>query len=239
MAQVEGSVVLVTGAQGGLGREFVAQALARGAAKVYASARSPQEWDNARIVPLRLDVTDEQSVAAAVQAASDVTVVVNNAGIHGAGSLLASPVSEVERVFATNVFGALRVAKAFAPVLGRNSGGALVDVASVLSWLGIAGAYSASKAALWSLTNSLRLELAPQGTQVLGAHLGYTDTPLIAGLDVEKNDPADVVAAIWDAVEAGEREVLVDQVSRDVRAALSGPLEALYPQLGAPVAGGR
>ncbi|OZB86673.1 MAG: short-chain dehydrogenase, partial [Microbacterium sp. 14-71-5] len=171
MAQVEGSVVLVTGAQGGLGREFVAQALARGAARVYATARSPQEWADARVVPLRLDVTDDESVAAAVQAAGDVTVVVNNAGIHGAGSLLASPVSDVERVFATNVFGALRVAKAFAPVLGRNGGGALVDVASVLSWLGIAGAYSASKAALWSLTNSLRLELAPQGTQVLGAHL--------------------------------------------------------------------
>lgn len=239
MAQLEGSVVLVTGAQGGLGREFVAQALARGADKVYASARSPQQWDDPRVVPLRLDVTDEASVAAAAQAATDVTVVVNNAGVHGAGSLLASPVSEVERVFATNVFGALRVAKAFAPALARNGGGALVDVLSVLSWLAIAGGYSASKAALWSLTGSLRLELAPQGTQVVGAHLGYTDTPMIAGLDVEKNDPADVVAAIWDAVEAGEPEALVDQVSRDVRAALSGPVEALYPQLGALAAGGR
>lgn len=239
MAQLEGSVVLVTGAQGGLGREFVAQALARGAGKVYASARSPQQWDDPRVVPLRIDVTDEASVAAAAQAATDVTVVVNNAGVHGAGSLLASPVSEVERVFATNVFGALRVAKAFAPALGRNGGGALVDVLSVLSWLAIAGGYSASKAALWSLTGSLRLELAPQGTQVVGAHLGYTDTPMIAGLDVEKNDPADVVAAIWDAVEAGEPEALVDQVSRDVRAALSGPVEALYPQLGAFAAGGR
>lgn len=239
MAQLEGSVVLVTGAQGGLGREFVAQALARGAGKVYASARSPQQWDDPRVVPLRLDVTDEASVAAAAQAATDVTVVVNNAGVHGAGSLLASPVSEVEQVFATNVFGALRVAKAFAPALARNGGGALVDVLSVLSWLAIAGGYSASKAALWSLTGSLRLELAPQGTQVVGAHLGYTDTPMIAGLDVEKNDPADVVAAIWDAVEAGEHEALVDQVSRDVRAALSGPVEALYPQLGALAAGGR
>ena len=237
MAQLKDAVVLVTGAQGGLGREFVAQALARGAARVYATARSPQEWDDSRIVPLRLDVTDEESVAAAVQAAADVTVVVNNAGVNGAESLLASPVSEVERVFATNVLGALRVAKGFAPVLGRNGGGALVDVASVLSWLAIAGGYSASKAALWSLTNSLRLELAPQGTQVVGAHLGYTDTPMIAGLDVEKNDPADVVAAIWDAVEAGAHEALVDAVSRDVRAALAAPVEALYPQLGVVAAG--
>ena len=233
MAQLENAVVLVTGAQGGLGREFVAQALARGARTVYATARSPREWDDPRIVSLPLDVTDDASVAAAAKAASDVTIVVNNAGVGGTTSLLASAVADVESLFATNVFGALRVAKEFAPVLGRNGGGALVDVASVLSWLAIAGGYSASKAALWSVTNSLRLELAPQGTQVVGAHLGYTDTPLIAGLDVEKNDPADVVAAIWDAVEAGEREVLADAVSRDVRAALSGPLEALYPQLGA------
>ena len=139
-------------------------------------------------------------------------------------SLLASPVSEVERVFATNVFGALRVAKAFSPVLGRNGGGALVDVASVLSWLGIAGAYSASKAALWSLTNSLRLELAPQGTQVVGAHLGYTDTPMIAGLDVEKNDPADVVAAIWDAVEAGD----LSKIDREIDWAIKYRLVEQY-----------
>ena len=233
MAQLENAVVLVTGAQGGLGREFVAQALARGARTVYATARSPREWDDPRIVSLALDVTDDASVAVAAKAAADVTIVVNNAGVGGTTSLLSSSVADVEALFATNVFGALRVAKEFAPVLGRNGGGALVDVASVLSWLAIAGGYSASKAALWSVTNSLRLELAPQGTQVVGAHLGYTDTPLIAGLDVEKNDPADVVAAIWDAVEAGEREVLADAVSRDVRAALSGPIEALYPQLGA------
>ena len=236
MAQLNDAVVLVTGAQGGLGREFVAQALARGAAKVYASARSPQQWDDSRIVPLRLDVTDDESVVAAVQAAGDVTVVVNNAGIHGAGALLTSPVSEVERAIVGNVFRALRVANGFAPVLRRHGGGALGDVAAVLSWLAIAGGYSASKAALWSLTNSLRLELAPQGTQVVGAHLGYTDTPMIAGLDVEKNDPADVVAAIWDAVEAGAHEALTDAVSRDVRAALSAPVEALYPQLGAVAA---
>lgn len=239
MAQLEGAVVLVTGAQGGLGREFVGQALARGARRVYATARSPQEWDDPRIVALRLDVTDDANVAAAAQAAADVTVVVNNAGVGGTLSLLSSSVPEVEGVFATNVFGALRVAKAFAPALARNGGGALVDVLSVLSWLAIAGGYSASKAALWSITNSLRLELAPQGTQVVGAHLGYTDTPLIAGLDVEKNDPADVVAAIWDAVEAGEREALADAVSREVRGALSAPLEALYPQLGALAGDGR
>ena len=233
MTRLDGATVLVTGANGGLGRQFVAQALARGAVRVYATARTPRAWDDPRVVPLALDVTDDASVRAAAQRASDVTVVVNNAGVGGAGSLLSSTVEEVEDVFATNVFGALRVAQHFAPVLARNGGGALVDVLSVLSWLAISGGYSASKAALWSITNSLRLELAPQGTQVVGAHLGYTDTPLISWLDVEKNDPAEVVAAIWDATEAGEREALVDDVSRQVRSALAGPLEALYPQLGA------
>jgi NAD(P)-dependent dehydrogenase (short-subunit alcohol dehydrogenase family) len=228
MTSLSNATVLVTGANGGLGTEFVHQALARGAAKVYATARSPRTWDDERIVPLVLDVTDQQSVDAAARAAADATIVVNNAGVGGASPLLETSVEEVERVFATNVFGALRVAKAFAPTL---AGGALVDVHSVLSWLALAGGYSASKAAFWSITNSLRVELAPQGTQVVGAHLGYTDTGMTADLDVDKADPADIVARIWDAVEAGEHEVLADEVSRTVRAGLSAPVEALYPAL--------
>ncbi|MCC8909477.1 MULTISPECIES: SDR family oxidoreductase [unclassified Curtobacterium] len=228
MTTLTDATVLVTGANGGLGAAFVQQALDRGAAKVYATARTPRTWDDERIVPLALDVTDQASVDAAARAAADATVVVNNAGIGGSAPLLETSVDEVEHVFATNVFGALRVAKAFAPSL---AGGALIDVHSVLSWIALAGGYSASKAAFWSITNSLRLELAPQGTQVLGAHLGYTDTGMTADLDVEKADPADIVAAIYDALEAGEHEVLADQVSRDVRAGLSAPLTALYPAL--------
>ncbi|PZF28216.1 MULTISPECIES: SDR family oxidoreductase [unclassified Curtobacterium] len=228
MTDLTNAVVLVTGANGGLGAEFVRQALERGATKVYATARNPRTWDDERIVPLALDVTSQESVDAAARAAADTTIVVNNAGIGGMEPLLDTSVAEVERLFATNVFGALRVAKAFAPTI---AGGTLVDVHSVLSWIALGGAYSASKAAFWSLTNSLRLELAPQGTQVVGAHLGYTDTGMTEGLDVEKSDPADIVRSIWDAVEAGEHEVLADQVSRDVRAGLSAPLTALYPML--------
>ncbi|TDW72070.1 short-subunit dehydrogenase [Curtobacterium sp. PhB25] len=228
MTDLTNAIVLVTGANGGLGAEFVQQALDRGATKVYATARTPRTWDDERIVPLALDVTSQESVDAAARAAADVTVVVNNAGIAGADPLVDTSVAEVERIFATDVFGALRVAKVFAPSIG---GGALIDVHSALSWVALAGAYSASKAAFWSITNSLRLELAPQGTQVVGAHLGYTDTGMTAGLDVEKSDPADIVRLIWDAVEAGEHEVLADQVSRDVRAGLSAPLTALYPAL--------
>jgi NAD(P)-dependent dehydrogenase (short-subunit alcohol dehydrogenase family) len=228
MTTLTNAVVLVTGANGGLGTEFVRQALARGAAKVYATARTPRTWDDERIVPLVLDVTDQASVDAAASAAADITVLVNNAGIGGTEPLLETSVEDVEQVFATNVFGALRVAKAFA---GSLRDGALVDVHSVLSWIALGAGYSASKAAFWSLTNSLRLELAPQGTQVVGAHFGYTETGMTAGLDVDKNDPADIVATILDAVEAGEHEVLADDASRSVRAGLSAPLTALYPAL--------
>ena len=172
MTRLRDAVVLVTGANGGLGIEFVTQALERGARRVYATARSPREWADERVVPLALDVTDEASVAAAAATAGDTTVVVNNAGVSGRHSLLTAPLAEVRAVYETNVFGALAVAQAFAPVLAANGGGALVDIHSALSWLAKSGAYSSSKAALWQITNSLRLDLAGQQTHVLGAHRG-------------------------------------------------------------------
>ncbi|SMQ71387.1 SDR family oxidoreductase [Agreia sp. VKM Ac-1783] len=227
---ISGAVVLVTGANGGLGREFVTQALERGAIKVYASARTPRDWEDARMVPLTLDVTDEDSVRAAAAVASDTTVVINNAGVAGDVPMLGSS-EALRRVFETNFFGAVSVAREFAGVLGRNGGGVLVDVHSALSWLGVAGAYSASKAAFWSATNSLRLELAPQGTHVVGLHLGYADTPMTEGVTALKADPADIVARAYDGVAAGEFEILADDTSVQVKAGLSAPLEALYPQL--------
>jgi NAD(P)-dependent dehydrogenase (short-subunit alcohol dehydrogenase family) len=236
MTDLKNSVVLVTGANGGLGIEFVNQALARGAAKVYATARTPRTWDDSRIVPLALDVTDEASIADAAAASGDVTVVVNNAGIGGGGAVLTTPLTETRSLFETNVFGPVAVAQAYAPILAANGGGALIDIHSLLSWLGRGAAYSATKAALWSFTNTLRLELRGQGTQVVGAHLGYTDTPMTKGVTAEKGDPADVVAAIYDGLEAGEHEVLADQPTRDVKSALSGPLELLYPELAAQTA---
>ena len=231
MTQLADSVVLVTGANGGLGTEFVRQALDRGARRVYATARTPRTWDQDRVVPLALDVTDPASVAAAAAAAPDTTVVINNAGVSAGPSLLDASLDEVRATYETNVFGPIAVAQAFAPVLAKHGGGALVDVHSALSWLARPGAYPSTKAALWSVTNTLRLELAAQGTQVVGAHLGYTDTPLTAGLDVDKEDPRDIVAAIYDGLEAGDHEVLADDTSRWVKQNLSQPLMALYPQL--------
>ncbi len=232
MTSLQNSTVLVTGANGGLGGEFVRQALARGASRVYATARTPRDWEDPRIVPLALDVTDAASIAAAVTAAPDVTVVVNNAGATIPGGILDAPLGEVRALFETNVFGPLEIARAFAPVLARNGGGALIDIHSALSWLARGGVYSATKAAFWSVTNSLRLALAGQGTQVVGAHLGYADTPMTKDVTAPKEDPADIVAAIYDGLEAGEHEVLADETSRRVKGALSAPLNALYPELG-------
>lgn len=233
MTRLTDSVVLVTGANGGLGVQFVGQALARGARRVYATARTPRSWEDERVVPLALDVTSAQSVTDAALAAGDTTIVINNAGAAVRDNLLTARLDTVRALYETNVFGPVAVAQAFAPVLARNGGGALVDIHSALSWLAQPGLYSSTKAALWAVTNSLRLELASQGTQVVGAHLGYTDTPLTAGLDVDKGDPRDIVAAIYDGLEAGELEVLADDTSRWVKSQLSAPLSALYPGLAA------
>ncbi|WP_209559539.1 SDR family oxidoreductase [Frigoribacterium sp. PvP032] len=233
MTDITGSVVLVTGANGGIGTRFVEAALARGAAKVYATARTPRTWDDERVVPLTLDVTDASSIAAVVEAAPDVTVLVNNAGANApTPGILSHTDDEIRANVETNFLGPLFLARAYAPLLSAHGGGtAIIDIHSALSWYAVAGIYSATKAALWSATNSLRLELQPAGVQVVGVHVGYVDTAMAAGVTDAKTDPAALVSDVLDALEAGEYEVLADETSRQVRAALSAPLEALYPQL--------
>ena len=227
---LDNRVVLVTGATGGLGQEFVRQSLARGAAKVYAGARRDHDWGDPRVVPLRLDVTDPAAVAAAASAAADTDVLINNAGAHGAESLLTSAEAEIRATYEANVFGPLLLVRAFAPVLARNGGGAVVNIHSALSWLARPGAYAASKTAFWGLTNALRLELAEQKTQVVGAHLGYTDTPLTAHLDVPKADPAVIVARILDSLEAGEDEAIADDTSAQLKSILPAITTGVLPR---------
>ncbi|RZU63060.1 SDR family oxidoreductase [Zhihengliuella halotolerans] len=231
MTTLDGAVVLVTGANGGLGREFVAQALARGAAKVYATARTPGHWEDERIVPLVLDVTSRDSTRAAAAEAQDVTVLINNAGAWTDASLLDDDLTAARAQFETNFWGQLEVSNAFLSALKKHRGG-MVNVLSALSWLALADTYSTTKAALWSATNVQRVGLVEDGVQVVGLHLGYTDTGMTEGVEVEKNDPADVVSAAYDGLEAGEHEVLADEASRQVKAGLAAPLSALYPQLG-------
>jgi NAD(P)-dependent dehydrogenase (short-subunit alcohol dehydrogenase family) len=230
MPTLDHAVVLVTGANGGLGTHFVHQALERGATKVYAAARTPRKWDDDRIVPIRLDVTVQASVSAAATLASDVTVVINNAGALNGSSLLADDLSDVRALFETNFWGALAVTNAFAPAL-RAAKGTVLNVLSVLSWIGVGDSYSATKAALWSATNTQRLKFAPDGVHVAALHLGYADTPMAGGVDGPKLAPADVVRIAYDGIEAGEAEILADDLTRRVKAGLSGPVEGLYPQL--------
>jgi len=223
--KLDGSVVLVTGSNGGLGQHFVEQALRRGASRVYAAARSPRESLDSRVVPLALDVTNPVSIAHAAAIATGTSVVVNNAGVSSRQPLIDTPIEDIRAVYEANVFGPLEVAKAFAPALRARGGGAIVDVLSVMSWVPRPGAFNSSKSAFWSVTNSLRLELAGQGTQVLGAHLSFTETPMTTGLHVPKADPLEIVNEIYDALEAGQIEVLADQPSRDVRSRLGGPVD--------------
>lgn len=232
--KIANAVVLVTGANRGIGHAFVRELLARGASKVYAGSRDPANVSpQAGVHPLRLDVNKPEDVAAAVAQAPDVTLVINNAGIAQTGGFLAEDSEAVaRRMFETNFFAVLRVSKAFAPVLAANGGGGLLNVLSVASWLNGSdlAAYSASKSAAWSLTNSLRYELAAQKTQVLGLHMAFVDTDLTRGLEAPKSSPADIVSRTLDALEAGLDEVLADDLTQQVKRGLAADRPSYLPQ---------
>ncbi|GAA2057390.1 SDR family oxidoreductase [Williamsia deligens] len=226
------STVLVTGSNRGFGRHLAEQLVARGAT-VYAAARDPESVDIAGVRAVALDITDHASVTAAAALASDVTVLINNAGIATGASWLSGDVADLHREFETQVFGTSDVIRAFAPLIEANGGGAILNVLSVLSWYATPelGGYSASKAAEWSMTNSVRAELAPRGITVTGLHVGYMDTDLAAGVDGPKSDPAEVATLALDQFAAGVPEIVADEISAQVRAGLSGGVPALYPDL--------
>lgn len=227
MVAVAGRVAVVTGGRRGLGAALVDELLARGVRKVYSTARSAYIDDRPGVVTAELEVRSAESVAALAELAADAEIVFNNAGVLLPAPLLTGDVENATEMFDVNVFGPLRVARAFAPILAANGGGALVNMHSVLSWLAGSGAYGASKAAAWSITNSLRLELAPQNTQVVGVHAGFIDTDMVSAVQRPKATPAEIAARIVDGLEAGDTEVLADDVTVAVKAALSGPVEQL------------
>ncbi|MDQ1319427.1 MAG: hypothetical protein QG655_670 [Actinomycetota bacterium] len=209
---------LVTGANRGMGREYVRQLIERGAARVYAAARDPRGIDvfDPRVVPLALDVTEPASVAAAAETADEVSVLINNAGIARGASVLATENTSLREELETNLFGPLAMAAAFADGIAARSG-AIVNVSSVLAWLPVGGSYGVSKAALWSATDSMRIELAPRGVQVVGVYVGLVDTDMASFSDAPKSDPAEVVRQVLDGIESGAQEVLADQMTRDAR----------------------
>ena len=222
--KIQDAIVLITGANRGIGLAFTEAALARGARKVYAGVRSPSTITTTGTVPVKLDVTSDNDAAAAARICSDVTLVINNAGIARLGGLLNAEAIDAARLqFDTNVLGILRMTQAFAPVLAKNGGGAFLNVLSAASWInsGAMTAYAASKAAAWSLTNGLRNELRQQRTQVLGLHVGFVDTDITRGLDVIKVSPQSVVIAAFEALEAGASEVLADERARMVKRGLT------------------
>lgn len=228
---IQGSVALVTGANRGLGLAYAKALLAAGARKVYAGARDPSTVTLPGVIPVKLDVTNPQDVAAAAALCSDVNLVINNAGISGGTGLLdaAEGDATLRRLLETNLHGIHAMAVAFAPVLKANGGGALVNMLSALSWLSLesTSAYSVSKAAAWALTNSLRNELRSQGTQVLGVHAGYIDTDMVSHIDAPKSSPADIAVRTLEALANGEREVLADETARQVKAGF-GATPAVY-----------
>ena len=234
--QIKDSIALVTGANRGLGLAFTQALLAGGARKVYAAARDPASVKQPGVEPVRLDVTNAGEVAAAARDLGDVTLVINNAGIiRGSGFLGETGVEAVRAELETNFFGPVLVSRAFAPILARNGGGAIVNVLSALSWVAFpsSSTYSASKAAAWAFSNGLRNELRGQGTQVLALHVGYMDTDMVREVAAPKSKPEDVARQVLEALEAGKSEILADEVSRRVKQNLSAePGVYLLPPAG-------
>jgi NAD(P)-dependent dehydrogenase (short-subunit alcohol dehydrogenase family) len=222
--KIRDSVAFVTGANRGIGLVFAQELLAAGARKVYAAARNPERITLDGVNRVSLDVTKPDAVAAAARECTDVNLLINNAGIALWSGFLAPDAVEAARAeMETNYFGPLLLSRAFAPVLAKNGGGAIVNILSVLSWIAVpsAGTYSASKAAAWALTNWLRTGLREQGTQVLGVHAGPVDTDMASNLTLPKVKPVDVVRQVLSAIEAGRDEVLADDMTRQVKAGLS------------------
>lgn len=220
--QVAGSTALVTGANRGIGRAVVEELLARGATKVYAAARRPELVDIPGVAPLRLDIMDGDQVVAAAAAAPDVTLLVNNAGISLPGPITSGDLEPLQRELDTHLWGTLSVVRAFAPVLRANGGGAIANVLSAMSWFAVPGlaGYHIAKAAEWAMTNGIRLEFADQGTLVSGVDFGAADTDFSAGYDGLKIPAHDVATALLDGIEEEATEVLVDEWTRAIKAAL-------------------
>jgi len=227
-------VALVTGADRGLGRVFARELVSRGAARVYGAARNPAAVTEPGVTSIALDITDPARVAQVAHDCADVTVLVNNAGVMKASPFIGAPNLDAARLeMETNYCGTLSMCRAFAPVLAAGGGGAIVNMLSVSSFYTAPfdPSYSASKAAELSLTNGIRMELSQQGTLVVAVHASFIDTDMAAGIDAPKISPESVARQAFDAVEAGEIEVLADERSRFVKASLPHDHELIYAPL--------
>jgi NAD(P)-dependent dehydrogenase (short-subunit alcohol dehydrogenase family) len=224
----------VTGAGRGLGRVFTERLIERGASIVYGGARDPSTITVPSVVPVPLDITDPYQVNAAAKRCVEVDIVINNAGVMRQSPLLAAPdIDHARDEMQTNYFGTLSMCRAFAPVLAANGGGALVNVLSVVAWFASPsnGSYCASKSAEWALTNDARIELRRQGTLVIGVFASFIDTDMAAGVDLAKISPRSVVDQTLDGIAAGAEEILTDDRTRAIKAALPHDLTTIYPEV--------
>ncbi len=232
---IQDSIALVTGANRGIGKAIVEALLARGAAKVYAGARNPDSLadlvaaSGGKVVPLQLDVTDQGQVDAAASAASDATIVVNNAGVALHGDMFDNSLKGPEREFAVNYWGVLRMTRAFAPQLKTRGSGTIANVSSIagLTNFPMFPTYSDSKAAVHSLTQGTRHLLTGTGVKVLGVYPGPVDTDLAKDIEFTKETPANVANTILDAIESGAEEVFTDEMARDYAPAYEAGHKAL------------
>ncbi|MDX3850788.1 SDR family oxidoreductase [Streptomyces sp. AK02-01A] len=229
---VDGASVLITGAGRGLGRVFARTMVENGAAVVYGGARDESKVDEPGVVPVRLDVTKPDEVAEAAAMCGDVDILINNAAVMRKSPLLSAPtLDDAREEMETNYFGTAAMCRAFAPVLARNGGGALVNMLSVVSWFAnpFNSSYGASKSAAWALTNAARVELRHQGTLVTGVFAGFIDTEMAAAAAVQsKISPESVAEQVVAGIEAGREEVLTDDFTRTVKASLPDDLTLIY-----------
>lgn len=235
MGTIENRTVLVTGANRGIGRALVEEAVRRGASRVYAGARQPLTHSNGRVTPLTLDVTNGPQTQSAVDKVESLDLLINNAGIALYDDL--SDPSVLERHLAVNLFGTYRVTQAFLPLLAR-SGGAIVNNLSVnaLAPLPLIPAYSISKAAAFNLTQSLRALLNAHGVRVHAVLTGPVDTDMTRGLEIPKASPESIARAIFDGVESDEEDIFPDQMSASIAESWrNGAAKALEHQYAALV----
>src|SRR2546430_3020043 len=219
--RIEGAIALVTGANRGIGRALTEALLSRGVRKVYATARNPdalRDLRHERLVSLRLDVTGADQIRAAGEAASDVQLVFNNAGVALARGIADSTaLGHARREMEVNYFGPLQLLQRLAPTLARNGGGAVVNIGSAagLTNIPFLPTYSASKAALHSLTQAARFLLGAQGTSVFGVYAGPIDTDMAREVALPKASPREVAFAILDGIEAGQEDIFPDPYALD------------------------
>jgi NAD(P)-dependent dehydrogenase (short-subunit alcohol dehydrogenase family) len=233
---IEGKAVLVTGANRGLGQALVEEALRRGAKRVYAGTRQPLVHPDERVTPLTLDVTDPTQVQRAAEKVGSLDILVNNAGVALPDQL--SDRAALERHLAVNLFGTWGVTEAFLPLLMR-TGGAVVNVVSLAAFAAVPvlPAYSISKAAAFSLSQSLRALFAGRGVNVHAVMAGPIDTDMVRDLDIPKTSPESVARGILDGVERGDEEIFPDPMSETMAESWrTGAAKALERQNAALVA---